>query len=308
MAPIVLFVYKRPEQTKKVIESLKENVFSRQSELFIFSDGFRDLQDKELVLSVRSYINTIKSNDWFEAVHVYESKTNRGLANSIIDGVSKIIGRYGKVIVLEDDLIISPYFLKYMNECLDFFEQDERIWAVCGYTPELQSLKEYDCDVYLNYRASTWGWGTWTNRWADIDWSVSDYRRFRWNLPERIRFCFGGNDTVSMLKAQMNGKLDSWGIRWCYAQSRRRKLAVAPRKSLVQNIGFDSTGTHSKSADEERFCIEALDDARNSWSKDGLKLNFKILYEIYQLYSLTLMARIVDKGKEIYGRRQDRKR
>lgn len=307
LAPIVLFVYKRPEQTKRVIEALRENDLAGCSELFIFSDGFRDKQDKESVISVRAYIDKIKDSDWFSSVHIYESNTNRGLANSIISGVSKIISQYGKVIVLEDDLITSPLFLRYMNECLDYFEHDERIWAVCGYTPELQSLKGYNCDVYLNFRASTWGWATWKDRWMDIDWSVGDYRRFRWNLFERIRFCFGGNDTVSMLKAQMTGKLDSWGIRWCYAQSRRRKLAVAPKRSLVRNIGFDNTGTHSKSADEERFHIEDLDDARSSWSKEGLKLNFKILHEIYRLHSLTLMTRIVDKGKEIYGRQQDKK-
>ena len=181
LAPIVLFVYKRPEQTKRVIESLKENDLARYSELFIFSDGFHDMQDRESVISVRGYINKIKDSDWFSSVHVYESKTNKGLANSIISGVSKIISQYGKVIVLEDDLITSPLFLRYMNECLDYFEQDKRIWAVCGYTPELRSLKKYDRDVYLNYRASTWGWATWQDRWDDIDWDVSDYRRFRRN-------------------------------------------------------------------------------------------------------------------------------
>lgn len=302
-APIALFVYKRPDQTRKVIEALRKNDFAKESNLFIFSDGFRDRKDKELVEAVRAYVNEVKGLGWFSSVNIYESEKNRGLANSIISGVSKIIRQYGRVIVLEDDLVTSPKFLRYMNECLDYFEDHEKIWAVCGYTSELQSLKNYEKDVYLSYRASTWGWGTWETRWKDIDWSVSDYKWFRLNLIERIRFCFGGNDTVSMLKAQMHGKIDSWGIRWCYAQSRRRKYSVAPRKSLVKNIGFDDTGTHSKSGDEVKFGIEDLDSESTSWSKDNLKISFKIVHELYKLNRLTMLTRIIDKLKEIRGSR-----
>lgn len=302
-APVALFVYKRPEQTRKVIEALKENDLAGDSDLFIFSDSFRDVQDQKAVNAVRKYLCEVQKAGWFHLVSIYESEKNKGLAQSIISGVSMIIEQYGRIIVLEDDLITSPKFLRYMNECLDYFEDNEKIWAVCGYTSELQSLRGYEKDVYLNYRASTWGWGTWRNRWADIDWNVSDYKRFRINPIERIRFCFGGNDTVSMLKAQMNGKIDSWGIRWCYAQSRRRKLAVAPRKSLVRNIGFDDTGTHSKSADENKFGVKNLDDISMSWRKDNLKINTGIVYELYKLNHLGFFARITDKLREIYGKR-----
>lgn len=302
-APIALFVYKRPEQTKRVIEALKENDLAGVSNLFVFSDNFRDAQDQENVNAVRAYLNEVQEAGWFHSVSIYQSEKNKGLAHSIISGVSMIIEQYGRIIVLEDDLITSSRFLRYMNECLDYFENNEKIWAVCGYTADLQALNGYDKDVYLNYRASTWGWGTWKNRWTDIDWNINDYKRFRVNPIERIRFCFGGNDTVSMLKAQMNGRIDSWGIRWCYAQSRKRKLAVAPRRSLVRNIGFDDTGTHSKTADEEKFGIKNLDDTSMSWRKDNLKINPSIVYELYRLNHLRLLTRIIDKLKEIYGTR-----
>lgn len=302
-APVVVFVYKRIEQTKKVFEALKDNELAKESDIFIFSDGAKNEREKKQIDDVRSYIRSLESRGWFHSVTVQETPKNMGLANSVISGVSQIIEQYGKIIVLEDDLITSTQYLSYMNDCLDYFEPDQRIWAVCGYTPDLKSLQNYNRNTYLSYRASTWGWGMWKDRWVTIDWDVKDYCKFCWNPWRRFRLRLGGNDMYSMLKAQMHGKLDSWGIRWCYAQSKAGKLAVMPREPLVQNIGFDGTGTHSKIEDGKRFTVKKLSNEKLQWTKDNLKLNPKIVYELYRLNRLTIIIRIRDKIIEMQNNR-----
>ena len=302
-APVAVFVYKRTEQTKKIFEALKDNELAKESDIFIFADGAKGEKDKEQVDAVRAYIRSLEGRGWFHSVTIKESKKNIGIADSIIGGVNQIIKRYGKVIVLEDDLITSSQYLSYMNTCLDYFESDQRIWAVCGYTPDLKSLKDYNRNTYLSYRAFAWGWGTWKDRWLTIDWDVKDYRQFCLNPWRRFRFRFGGNDMFSMLKAQMHGKIDAWDIRWCYAQSKAGKLAVMPRESLVQNIGFDGTGTHSTVEDGNKFTVKKLSNEKIQWTKDNLKVNPKIVYDIYKLYRLTIVIRIRDKIREIRSSR-----
>jgi len=130
VAPIALFVYNRPDHTRKTIEALIGNELAPQSRLIVFSDGPRDNKDVLLVEQVRDYISTIRG---FESVSIIPSKSNKGLANSIISGVTSVLSEYDKVIVLEDDLVTSPQFLRYMNNSLDFYENDEAVISIHGY-------------------------------------------------------------------------------------------------------------------------------------------------------------------------------
>lgn len=244
VAPIVLFAYNRKEHVHRLIESLSENRLSKESDVFIFSDGYKNEKDKVKVEETRQYLNSLKESSLFRTITVEESSENKGLAQAVISGVDKVIRRYGKAIVLEDDLIVSPYFLDFMNGALDYYEADNRIWSVSGFSRDIPYLREQQCDMYFSVRAQSWSWGTWIDRWRKIDWNVSDYRRFKWDFLKRKEFNLGGNDMASMLDRQQSGKINSWAIRFCYAQFKNKAFTVQPRVTLVTNGGQDGTGTN----------------------------------------------------------------
>lgn len=244
LAPIVLFVYDRKEYVQKLINSLSRNDLSKESELFLFSDGPKNEHDKGKVDAVRAYLEEIKNLKIFKNVYIRYSKENKGLAKSVIGGVSEVIEQYGKVIVLEDDLIVSPHFLKFMNQSLDYYEKDTRVWSVSGFTRDIEYLRNIDKDMYFAYRAQSWSWGTWKDRWEKADWEVKDYKRFKKNFALRRAFNKGGNDMASMLDRQQCGKINSWAIRWCYTQFKNNGYTVQPQKTLVQNSGQDGSGTN----------------------------------------------------------------
>ena len=245
LAPVVIFVYARPVHTKQTIESLAKNYFADETEVHIYSDSPKNEKTQQTVELVREYINSLPQRHLFKSVKITTAERNKGLANSIISGVTEIIEQYGKVIVVEDDLVSSPDFLQYMNQALDFYEGDNRIWSISGYTFNINIPPGYKNDVYLSYRGSSWGWASWKDRWKKVDWKVTDYTFFKDSKEIRSRFNRGGRDMSNMLDFQMQGKIDSWAIVWCYAQSKSDMLTVFPVMSRIKNIGLDGTGTHS---------------------------------------------------------------
>lgn len=242
LAPVVIFTFNRLEHTKKTIEALKNNILAKDTEVFIFSDGPRNEAEALKVESVREYIESI---DGFKKINIFKAERNKGLANSVINGVTDIINKYGKVIVLEDDLITSKYFLEYMNKALDLYEDRKDIWSISGYTPNIKIPDDYKDEVYLIRRGSSWGWATWKNRLELTEWGVADYDKFKKNRQERRRFNEGGKDLAPMLDDQMEGRIDSWAIRWVYSQFKNDMWTVYPIKSFVKNIGADMSGTHT---------------------------------------------------------------
>ena len=258
LAPVILFVYNRPWHTRHTVEALQKNDLATESELFIFADGPKTNateEQKEKIRQVREYIHKING---FKSITICEKETNQGLANSVIAGVTEIINKFGKAIVVEDDLVTSRYFLKFMNEALDFFENDERIFSVSGYNYSDQTMnipKSYKHDIYLSYRHESWGWGTWKDRWNSVDWEVSDFKKFCENPKLQKAFNRGGADMSRMLKAQMEGKIDSWAIRFDYALFKQNRFNVKPVKSLVYNIGLTS-GTHFSEGGNDIFITQ----------------------------------------------------
>lgn len=242
LAPIILFVYNRLEHTQRTIDNLKKNYLSDESEIFIFSDGPKNESDAENVLKVREYLKTVNG---FKSINFINSHENKGLAKSVIDGVSKIIDKYGKVIVLEDDLVTSKYFLKYMNEALDLYQNNMNIWSISGYTPNIDIPESYEEEVYLIKRGASWGWATWKDRWDMNDWEIKDYFEFKKNKKMKKEFNLAGDDMSPMLDDQMEGRINSWAIRWVYNQFKNNMWTVYPTKSLVKNIGNDLSGTHT---------------------------------------------------------------
>jgi len=163
LAPIVLFVYNRPWHMRQTIEALQKNELAEVSELFIFSDGPKSEADKEKVLEVREYIKTIPG---FKSVTLIKRERNIGLAQSIITGVTDVINRYGRIIVLEDDMVTSPYFLKFMNEALEFYKDAEKVVCVHGYIYPIEAKLP---ETFFLRGADCWGWATWKRGWDLFD-------------------------------------------------------------------------------------------------------------------------------------------
>ncbi len=254
LAPVLLFVYNRPEHTKKTIEALEKNKYAINSDLYIFADGPKNTDDIENINKVRAIINDIQG---FKNVNISILSSNRGLATSVISGVTSIINKYGKVIVLEDDLITSEYFLEYMNESLKLYQNNQQVWSISGYVPELLSSITEENNVFLAPRGCSWGWATWKDRWTTVDWDVRDYQTFKQDHKRKKEFNKGGNDLSFMLADQMHGRIDSWAIRWVYSQYKDSSYTVYPLKSLVRNCGLDFSGTHGSTS--KKYTVNMAD-------------------------------------------------
>ena len=287
LAPVVMFVYNRPAHTKNTLEALRANTLAKETDLFVFSDAAKNETAKEKVQEVRTIIASVEG---FRSVTVCEAPKNKGLARSIIDGVTQIINRYGCAIVLEDDLTTSPMFLKYMNDALRFYEADDRIWSIAGYNYPMKMPEDYKESVYFFYRASSWGWASWKDRWNSIDWNIEDFNSYKWNPIKIAKFCKGGTDLDKMLRSQMTGKSDSWAIRWCYNQSKQGKYTVYPCVSLVSNDGIDGSGTHCDTS-ANRFNTQASEDFSYEF-KYNLAVNKDIVRRFRKMVDRSPMRRI----------------
>ncbi|WP_200980051.1 glycosyltransferase [Echinicola sp. 20G] len=287
-APICLFTYNRLEETQKTVEALRANYLAGDSELYIFSDGWKSESGKEKVLGVRSYLKSIEG---FKKVIIFESPQNQGLAKSIIGGVTKVLESHKRVIVLEDDLVTAPNFLNFMNQGLEFYEDDENVISVSGYTLDLPSLPGRG-DYYFGLRASSWGWGTWRNRWEQIDWEVSDYEDFVKSTSLKKRFNRGGSDMCKMLSAQMNGRIDSWAIRFCYHQFKNGMVTVFPSSSKLYSVGFSSNATHT--VETKRFETNLDQSNKKSYLFEKYQGVDDMLVKEFRM-KFSIKARVLDK-------------
>ena len=251
-APIALFVYNRIDHTKKTVEALQKNKLADKSELFVFSDGARGKKDESAVKDVRVYIRSITG---FKNITIAESMKNKGLADSIISGVTDIINAHERIIVLEDDIVTSSYFLKYMNDALTLYENDKNIASIHGYMyPIVAKLPE----TFFIKGADCWGWATWKRGW---DLFENDGKKLlnelkKKKLKKEFNF-FGAYPYMRMLESQILGINNSWAIRWYASAFLSNRLTLYPGRSLVRNIGMDASGTHS--GDTNDYDVELLE-------------------------------------------------
>ena len=245
LAPIALFTYNRLEETKRTVESLRNNCLAKESELFIFSDGPKNRSSKHKVIAVRNYLRTIRG---FKDIRIIESSFNKGLASSIILGVSELLEKYGKIIVLEDDLETSSNFLSFLNQGLNFFELQNDIYSINGYSPFIENISSSDDSIYFHSRAFPWGWATWSDRW-DLTYFNNDEIISKLDsssdIIKKFQIC-NGNDVKKMLLDSLNGKNNSWYIKWIFSNFCMNKRSVFPILSKVENIGFNNSGVHCK--------------------------------------------------------------
>jgi len=304
LAPIALFVYNRLWHTQKTVDSLVANPLAQKSDLFIFSDGAKDDLQKKNVKKVREYIKSIKG---FKSVTIFEKNKNYGLANSIIDGVTQVVNEYGKIIVLEDDIVVANFFLEYMNGALNLYEKCEEVISIHGYCypvkaelPDLFFLKGADC----------WGWATWQRGWALFEKDAKKLLKEIINQNLEKEFDFNSSmGYVNMLKNQIEGKIDSWAIRWHASAFLLGKLTLYPGVSLVKNIGFDSSGTHLGTTNkfnvrilEKNIAVRLIATEENLLAKKAFERYFKSIQPNFFQKTYTEFKQLLKKHKNFNKR------
>ncbi|MCK6595089.1 MAG: glycosyltransferase family 2 protein [Bacteriovoracaceae bacterium] len=245
LAPIIVFTYNRLEHLQHVIQALLKCEESAFSKLIIYSDGPKDEKDQESVKMVREYLYKIVG---FKKIEIIEQEMNLGLANSIISGVTDQVNKYNKVIVLEDDLLVSPYFLKYMNDMLEMYENDEAVASIHGYVYPSSDLPK--CPFFIR-GADCWGWGTWKRAWDKFESDGSTLLKVIIDRKLKKKFNLDFSYPYSrMLQDQINGKNNSWAIRWNASVFVENMYTLYPPESFVSNMGFDCSGTNCHSSNQ----------------------------------------------------------
>jgi len=271
-APIALFVYSRPWHTRQTVEALQKNALAECSDLFIFADAPKKPEAVAAVQEVREYIKTVEG---FKSVSIVERDENFGLANSIINGVTELCNEFGRVVVVEDDLVTSPFFLQYMNEALDIYADDSMVASIHGYW---YAVDRNMPETFLLRGASCWGWATWSSAWNIFE---ADGQKLLDELEKqkltRSIDLDGAMAYTQMLRDQIAGKNDSWAIRWHVATFLANKLQLSPGTSLVRNIGFDGSGIHCTESDTyavsiatRPIVIEKLHSAQSTEARAAL--------------------------------------
>ncbi|MEK6958764.1 MAG: glycosyltransferase [archaeon] len=286
LAPILLFIYNRPDHAARTIEALKKNILAKQSDLIIFSDAPKDEKASNGVAAVRKYARTVSG---FKSIKIIERKSNYGLAKSIIDGVTKIVNSHGRVIVVEDDLVTSKYFLQYMNDALNKYVSNNDVASISAYSYPAPGLPE----TFFIKGADCWGWATWKRAWKYFE---KDGKKLLKRLEEKKltnEFDFWGTyPYTKMLRQQIQGKNSSWAIRWYASAFLAGMLTLYPGKSLVTNIGTASGGTHSGRINKYfgKVSDSHVDLKQISVTED---MQAKKLFSLFFLYNQSIIGRIL---------------
>lgn len=267
LAPIALFVYNRPWHTLQTLEALSINDLSDKSSLYIFCDGQKKNADDLEINNINEVRKLIKTKQWCERVEIIESKINKGLAKSIIEGVTELTNRFEKIIVLEDDIVTSKGFLKYMNEALFMYENNTEVMHISGYVyPVSRKLPE---TFFLNL-TTCWGWATWKRAWKNFEKNPSKQietltKNNKW---EEFTFNYSNLSFKNQIEDNFNLKLNTWAIFWYASVFSLNGLALHPNKSLVQNIGMDGTGEN---------CLDSSENNPYNWKKLKEKIKVKAI-------------------------------
>ncbi|HWP00110.1 MAG TPA: glycosyltransferase [Methylococcus sp.] len=239
-APVVIFCYRRPDHLRRMLESLVACDGFDSSPVIVFGDGPKSPKEAGMVEQTREMARDLLG----ERAEYYFRKENTGLARSIIEGVTAVVARFGRAIVIEDDLELAPGFLTYMNRALESFADDDRVWQVSGYMFDVPEFRTRSQALFLPILVS-WGWATWKRAWDQFDPLATGWEVLESDPSLRLRFNLdGAYDYTTMLKRQMSGQLDSWAIRWYWTVFREDGLVLFPPRTLVHNHGLDGSGTH----------------------------------------------------------------
>ena len=322
LAPIILFCYNRPSHIRQTLEGLRANKLASDSVLYVMCDGPKEeANDEQLnkISDARSVVEELAVVPFFKEVHIIKREKNRGLGESIISGVTEIIEKYGKVIVLEDDLETSPYFISYMNQCLEHYEKRKSVFSISSLSrpnPERFYPSDYPYDVYVSLIHHPTGWATWKDRWEQVDRSAAAYDIIK-DQPEMIdafrRLEYTEWDELVRLK---NNNLNLWSVKFSLSHFVNHAVSICPIVSYINHIGWDSEGTNAigggetwfnnKLADNDniRFCDILYTDKRiiNSWYSFTINRRRSLFGRIKNLFGRKILKKdeFALKGKVYY--------
>ena len=280
LAPIVLFVYNRPWHTEQTLCALAENELAKDSTLYIYADGPKKNSSQEELNKIKETRAVLRKKNWCKEIHIIESEKNKGLANSVIKGVTEVVNDYGKIIVLEDDLITSKGFLNYMNNGLARFQDRQEVMQISGHCFPIDNISKNNTSFFVPLSTS-WGWATWKRAWGKFDSKASGYEILKSDELLKKEFDLDNSFPYStmLIKQMESDRIDSWSIRWWWAIFKKKGITLFPDKSLVKNIGFGIEGTHTQGNDP--FILNDFD--RNYFINnfpDTTHINTKHLQEI----------------------------
>lgn len=239
LAPIILFVYNRLRHTHITVEALQDNELANKSQLIIYSDGAQKPSDENSVKKVRQYIHSING---FKDIQIIEREKNWGLANSIIKGVTDVLKNENKVIVLEDDIVTSPFFLRFMNQALEVYEDKHKVMHISGYIFPIDKTGLPETFFYRS--PSCWGWATWKRAWTHFERNVDEILN-SFSKDQIKRFNLDGYfDFWLHIKQNKNNKINTWAIFWYASVFKKEGLCLHPSVSMTKNIGHDGSGIH----------------------------------------------------------------
>ncbi len=242
LAPVVIFAYRRAAHLRNTLESLMRCEGFAQSPVIVYGDGPRNAEEVAAVEETRATAKALLG----DRAEYRFSEANQGLARSVIAGVGEVVARFGRVIVVEDDLELAPAFLAYMNRALDRYADDAAVYQVSGYMFDVPELKARPEAVFLPLTVS-WGWATWKRAWDEFDPLAAGWQQLASDRALRRRFNLdGAYDYATMLERQMSGQRDSWAIRWYWTVFKANGLVLFPPVTLVNNHGFDGSGSHGR--------------------------------------------------------------
>jgi hypothetical protein len=252
LAPIVLFVFARPAHTSRTLEALASNHLAEQSNLIVYADAARNDSELEKVNAVRHLVRTARG---FKSVTIIEREKNYGLARNIIEGVTEACNQYGRAIVVEDDLVTSPYFLQFMNAALERYQDNPEVWHISGWNYPIDP--EDLGDSFFWRVMNCWGWATWADRWKHYQ-KNPEQLVAHWQAEEIERFNLGTADFWEQVLMNYSGKRDTWAIFWYATIFKHGGLCLNPARTLVQNIGHDGSGENCGHA-VDRFWSNLVD-------------------------------------------------
>lgn len=283
LSPVVLFVYNRPEHTLKTLQALCRNKLAKQSKLFVFADGPKPDASAEDLKKIKAVRKILRKDQWCNEVEIIEQKQNKGLADSIVSGVTKVINIYGKVIVLEDDIYTSPGFLQYMNDALTIYEDEEKVMHISAFFPPIKRAYTLP-ETFFYEQASCWGWATWKRAWQFynpnarllLESIIRQGRVKEFNLDGSFKF-------THHLEQNIHGEINTWAIKWYASIFLQRGVALHPNISLVRNIGTDGTGEHHISVNK-KYLEQTIAD-QVEVNKKPVKVSHKAIKLLKQFHA-----------------------
>lgn len=286
LAPIGLSVYNRIDKIKITIQSLQNNILAKDSELYIFSDGPKR-GDECKVKYVRNYLHSIKG---FKQIRIFERENNDRIYNNR-NGIKYLLDTYGKIIILEEDVESSPGFLTFMNSALEFYEFNEKVFSITGYSPPLNSKKLLMKDFFVLQRFSAWGCAIWKNRYENIHYiSEATYNQFLKNKKAIYNFrYYCGEDVLYLLEDEVKRKIDALDVKAIFSQFNSNQITIYPKNSLTRNIGFDGTGLHCGTTN--KYNVPLSHQTKFTFDKD-LSFNKNIIRCAQKFFRYNLKTRL----------------